>query len=182
MEEKVIFLSPSTQEYNVGYGDFGTEEYRMNRIADIVENSLNRQGYTVYRNDPNGKVSDSVKQSNQIEPDIHVALHSNASGQGFSAQGPEIFANRPNTTGADLANAIYEEIMQIYPNPDKGRGVLFTSSLYEIIRTNAPAVLLEVAFHDNPEDAQWIIDNEEQIAGAIVNGINNYFNALENSK
>ena len=26
MEEKVIFLSPSAQEYNVGYGDFGTEE------------------------------------------------------------------------------------------------------------------------------------------------------------
>ena len=55
MEEKVIFLSPSTQEFNVGYGDFGTEEYRMNRIADIVEQLLKSQGYTVYRNDPNEK-------------------------------------------------------------------------------------------------------------------------------
>ena len=66
MEEKVIFLSPSTQEFNVGYGDFGTEEYRMNRIADIVEQLLKSQGYTVYRNDPNEKLSAAVRKSNEI--------------------------------------------------------------------------------------------------------------------
>ena len=175
MEDRVIFLSPSAQEYNIGYGDFGSEEYRMNRIADIVEKMLKEQGYTVYRNNPNEKLSDVVRRSNEVNPDIHVALHSNASGEGFSAQGPEIFANRPNTPGDRLANLIYNEIMQIYPDPTKGRGVLYTSSLYEIIRTNAPAVLLEVAFHDNPEDAQWIINNEDQIAQAIVSGINSYF-------
>ena len=175
MEDRVIFLSPSAQEYNIGYGDYGSEEYRMNRIADIVEKMLRDQGYTVYRNNPNEKLSDAVRRSNEVSPDIHVALHSNASGEGFSAQGPEIFANRPNTPGDRLANLIYNEIMQIYPDPTKGRGVLHTSSLYEIIRTNAPAVLLEVAFHDNPEDAQWIINNEDQIAQAIVSGINSYF-------
>lgn len=175
MEDRVIFLSPSAQEYNIGYGDFGSEEYRMNRIADIVEKLLKNEGYTVYRNNPNEKLSEAVRRSNEINPDIHVALHSNASGEGFSAQGPEIFANRPNTPGDRLANLIYNEIMQIYPDPTKGRGVLHTSSLYEIVRTNAPAVLLEVAFHDNPEDAEWIINNENQIAQAIVNGINSYF-------
>ena len=177
MGDKVIYLSPSAQEYNIGYGDFGSEEYRMNRIADIVEKLLKEQGYTVYRNNPNERLSQIVRESNEINPDIHVALHSNASGEGFSAQGPEIFANRPNTPGDRLANQIYNEIMQVYPDPTKGRGVLYTSSLYEIIRTNAPAVLLEVAFDDNPEDAQWIIDNESQIAQAIVSGINSYFSS-----
>ena len=177
MGDKVIYLSPSAQEYNIGYGDFGSEEYRMNSIADIVEKLLKEQGYTVYRNNPNERLSQIVRESNEINPDIHVALHSNASGEGFSAQGPEIFANRPNTPGDRLANQIYNEIMQVYPDPTKGRGVLYTSSLYEIIRTNAPAVLLEVAFHDNPEDAQWIIDNESQIAQAIVSGINSYFSS-----
>lgn len=177
MGDKVIYLSPSAQEYNIGYGDFGSEEYRMNRIADLVEKMLKNQGYTVYRNNPNEKLSQIVRESNEINPDIHVALHSNASGDGFNAQGPEIFANRPNTPGDRLANLIYNEIMQIYPDPTKGRGVLHTSSLYEIIRTNAPAVLLEVAFHDNPDDAEWIINNESQIARAIVNGINSYFSS-----
>ena len=49
MGDKVIYLSPSAQEYNIGYGDFGSEEYRMNRIADIVEKMLKEQGYTVYK-------------------------------------------------------------------------------------------------------------------------------------
>lgn len=181
MEERVIFLSPSTQEFNIGYGDFGSEEYRMNRIADIVERLLKEQGYTVYRNDPNEKLSAAVRKSNEIGPDIHVALHSNASGQGYNTQGPEIFANRPNTPGDKLANAIYDEIISIYPDPTKGRGVLHTSTLYEIIRTAAPAVLLEVAFHDNPEDAMWIMENENQIAQAVVNGINNYFSSIANA-
>ena len=124
MGDKVIYLSPSAQEYNIGYGDFGSEEYRMNRIADIVEKLLKEQGYTVYRNNPNERLSQIVRESNEINPDIHVALHSNASGEGFSAQGPEIFANRPNTPGDRLANQIYNEIMQVYPDPTKGRGVL----------------------------------------------------------
>ena len=47
MNDKVVFLSPSTQEFNVGYGNFGTEEYRMNRIADIVERLLKEFGWNI---------------------------------------------------------------------------------------------------------------------------------------
>ena len=86
------------------------------------------------------------------------------------------YANRKETPGARLAQDIYDQIIDIYPDPSKGRGVLFTNSLYEVINTLAPAVLLEVAFHDNEEDASWIIQNENIIAQAIVDGINNYFN------
>lgn len=177
-ENRVIYLSPSAQEFNMGVGDFGSEEYRMNRITDIVEKLLKNQGYTVYRNNPNDTLRKIVSESNRISPDIHVAIHSNASGSGFEGRGPEIYANRKGTSGARLAQDIYNEIIDIYPDPSKGRGVLFTSSLYEIINTLAPAVLLEVAFHDNEEDGNWIIKNEGSIAQAIVNGINNYFNNM----
>ena len=178
MEGKVIFLSPSTQHANVGYGDFGTEEYRMNRITDIIEPLLKAKGYTVYRNNLDETLGAAVRKSNEIRPDIHVSIHSNASGAGYSARGPEVFANRPNTAGDRLAHFIYDEILKIYPDPSKGRGVLYTSTLYEIIRTNAPAVLIEIAFHDNPEDAAWIMNNENEIAQAIVRGIDNYFQSL----
>lgn len=177
-ENRVIYLSPSAQEYNKGVGDYGSEEYRMNRIADIVEDKLKNLGYTVYRNNPNNTLRQIVAESNSISPNIHVALHSNASGGDSVGRGPEIYANREGTPGARLAQDIYDQIEKIYPDPSKGRGVLYTSSLYEIINTLAPAVLLEVAFHDNAEDANWIIQNEEKIAQAIVDGINNYFNNL----
>ena len=39
-----------------------------------------------------------------------------------------------------------------------------TTTLVELRRTKAPAVLVEVAYHDNVEDANWIINNIEEIA------------------
>ena len=42
-------------------------------------------------------------------------------------------------------------------------------------RTRAPAVLIEVAFHDNPQDAQFIMDHIYEIGVAIAKGILEYF-------
>ncbi len=172
---KVVFLSPSLQEWNIGINNYGTEEKRMNEIADYLENILRKRGYIVYRNEPSQSLGDTVQKSNEIRPDIHVAIHSNASGPSVSGKGPEIYSNRPDTSGARLAQYIYDEIKSIYPY-DAGRGVLYTNNLYEIINTLAPAVLLEVAFHDEEDDARWIIENEEKIANAIANGIDEFFN------
>ena len=41
--------------------------------------------------------------------------------------------------------------------------VVPTTTLAELRRTEAPAVLVEVAYHDNWEDANWIINNIEAI-------------------
>ena len=174
-DRKVIYLSPSLQEWNEGVGDYGTEEKRMNQVADIVEKELKSKGYDVRRNNPENTLAQTVKESNQIGPAVHVAIHSNASGQSKKGKGPEIYANRPDTSGDRLAKSIYEEIEKIYPNPKEGRGVLYTTTLYEVIKTLSPAVLLEVAFHDNEEDVTWIINNIQKIGKAIAIGIDNYF-------
>lgn len=175
--QKIVYLSPSLQEWNVGVNDYGTEEERMNQVADVVERELKAKGYDVRRNNPENTLAQTVKESNQIGPAIHVAIHSNASGPSAKGKGPEIYANRPDTSGDRLAKSIYKEIENIYPNPENGRGVIYTTSLYEVIKTLSPAVLLEVAFHDNPEDAKWIINNIENIGKAIAIGIDNYFNS-----
>ncbi len=47
--------------------------------------------------------------------------------------------------------------------------------LYELAKTTAPAALVEIAFHDNPEDAKWILANIEPIGIALTKGILNYF-------
>ncbi|MCH5248713.1 MAG: N-acetylmuramoyl-L-alanine amidase [Lachnospiraceae bacterium] len=44
----------------------------------------------------------------------------------------------------------------------------------ELNGVTATATLLEVAFHDNAEDAKWIVDKMDQIADAIVTGICEY--------
>lgn len=45
----------------------------------------------------------------------------------------------------------------------------------EILQANAPTAYIEVAFHDNKEEAQWIIDHKKDIAEAIVKGLCNHF-------
>lgn len=175
MENKTIYLSPSLQEYNVGYGDYGTEEYRMNRIADILEKLLKEKGYIVYRNKPQNSIQEVVKVSNILIPDIHIALHSNASAKEYAGRGIEIYVNKKGTKAEKLAQYIYDEMIKIYPDPKFGRGVFYSNELYELRETTAPAVLIEVAFHDNVDDAKWIINNEKAIAIAISNAIDKYF-------
>ena len=45
-----VFLSPSTQEYNLFYDGAGSEEYYMNRIADEMVPYLQASGINVVRN------------------------------------------------------------------------------------------------------------------------------------
>ncbi len=57
-----------------------------------------------------------------------------------------------------------------------------TTSLGEVSRTSAPSVLIEVAFHDNVEDANWIQNNIDSIARAIADSANEYFSGQQPSQ
>lgn len=87
-----IFLSPSTQEYNPYVTGAGSEEYFMNLLADAMEPLLLANGIRFVRNDPQGTVGNSIRQSNADSYDFHLALHSNASGSGSEGQNRGIIA------------------------------------------------------------------------------------------
>lgn len=170
-----IFLSPSTQEYNQ-YVDTGNEEEVMNQLADAMEPYLRASGVQFTRNSPEGNVNLSIEQSNSGRFDLHVALHSNASPENMSGQlqGTDIYYQPRSTASRRLANLLVENFQQIYPYPWMV-DALSSTSLAEIRRTVAPAVLIEVAYHDNPEDAKWIHENIDVIARAIVRSLTEYF-------
>lgn len=165
---KSIYLSPSTQENNVGAGSYGTEEQRMNEIMDLIENQL-RGRYILYRNRPNMTLQQVVADSNAKNPDLHFALHSNAGG----GSGAECWICAKGGQAERFANRLYEELSALTPGKD--RGVKVSTSLYEVNRTKAPAVILEVEFHDTPEGAAWILANKEAIARACVRAIMGHF-------
>lgn len=172
-----VYLSPSLQEWNVGYGDYGTEEERMNLIADVLEYELQRHGLVTARNDPSMTLAEAVTDSNRIQPRVHVSLHSNAAnGQ---ARGAEVYTHRFGGEGEWLARLVYDEIERIAPTEGlgvkEGYPTFGGQGMYELRRTTAPAILAEVAFHDNPEDAQFIIDNIYELGQAIAKGILAYF-------
>ena len=175
MAQEKLFLSPSTQEYNQ-YINGGNEELYMNLIADRMEPYLIENGVLVTRNDPNGTVGNSVRMSNSGNYDFHLALHSNAAPASLSGQiqGPDVYYFTGSTEGQRAAEIFAENLAQIYPDPSK-INVIPTTTLYELRETRVPAILIELAYHDNVEDANWIKNNINLIAENLVLSTLKYF-------
>lgn len=170
-----IFLSPSTQEYNQ-YITGGNEEYYTNLIADAMEPYLQATGISYSRNDPSLTVSGSVNSSNAGNYDLHLAIHSNAAPPSLSGriQGTDVYYYPTSTQGKRAAEIIAANMEAIYPYPELV-GTVASNQLYELNNTRAPAVLVELAYHDNWEDANWIINNIDNIAATLVKSLAEYF-------
>lgn len=169
-----IYLSPSTQEFNP-YVIGGNEEYYMNLIADAMEPYLAASGIQFVRNTPEMTAASSIAASNAGVYDLHLALHSNATASGNgSTRGSEVYYFPSSQNGKRFADILAQNLQMIYPLPDKVKTVP-TTSLGEVARVKAPGVLVEIAYHDNYADAQWIRDNIDLIARTIVMSLTEYF-------
>ena len=163
-----VYISPSSQHDNVGVGNYGTEEVRMNQVADRVEKELKRVGIVTLRNNPSMDITQMVAASNNFGADVHLSIHSNAGG----ATGAEAYYYTGSTAGKKLAQAVYDNIAPMTPTGD--RGVKATTELYEVWATNGIATLVEIAFHDNLNDANFIINNIQELGIAIAKGVCSY--------
>ena len=169
-----VYLSPSTQEKNL-YVIGGTEEDYMNRVADAMEPFLEASGISFGRNTPQMTAASSIRQGNAGNYDLHLALHSNATASGDGGtRGSQVYYYPTSVKGKRAADIIAANLRLIYPLPDKVETVP-TANLGEIRRTRAPAVLIEFAYHDNYDDAVWIRDNLDLIAGNVVMSLAQYF-------
>lgn len=171
----IIYLSPSTQENNF-YVTGGTEEYYMNRLADAMVPYLVSNGIQYVRNSPDMSAASSIRQANAGWYDFYLALHSNAAGEGNygNVRGIIAFYYPSSLNGKHAAEIFAENLRQIYPLPDRVR-TQATTTLGEVSRSRFPAVLLEIGYHDNYEDAVWIENNLTQIAQNLVLSLTEYF-------
>lgn len=155
----------------------GSEEYHMNRLADAMEPYLRASGISFTRNTPEMTAASSIRASNAGNYDLHLALHSNAAPEGRYGQvrGSDIYHAPNSPRGQWAANVIVDNIKDIYPLPDLVRA-LPTTSIGEVTQPRAPSAFIELAYHDNEEDAEWIVDNMDSIARAITMALTEYFN------
>ncbi len=171
----IIYLSPSTQEFNL-YVNGGTEEQYMNLIADYMEPYLIASGIEFVRNTPDMTASSSIAASNSGNYDLHLALHSNAAPENLAGriQGTDVYYYPGSERSQRAADIIAENFKRIYPNPALVKAVP-TTTIGEVRRTRAPAVLIEIAYHDNIDDANWIKNNLADIARNLVYSLTQYF-------
>ena len=169
-EKKLVFLAPSTQYANLYIGGITNEGVEMNKIMDIIEEKLSKiDTIEIARNNPNKLVNGYIADANELNPDLYFSLHSNAGGG--SARGPEVWSYSDVGEAAEFAETVYDNLLEIYPEQSYGRGTKQTTGYAELNSVNAPSIIAEIAFHDNSEDAKWILENEEKIADAMVESI-----------
>lgn len=171
-----IFLSPSAQEFNP-YTGGGSEEYYMNLLADALVPYLEASGISYSRNSPDEPFTGAIRRSNADSYKLHLALHSNASPPQSAGKirGSQIYYYPGSSRGQNAADIFAANIKKIYPLPDRVQTVP-TSTLGEVVRTKAPAILIEIAYHDNPEDARWIRNNLDEIAENLARSIAAFLN------
>ncbi len=169
-----VYLSPSVQEFNPSVVG-GSEEYYMNLIADAMEPYLEASGIYFERNNPDESLRAAIDASNAGGFDLHFAIHSNASPEGRAGelQGPDVYYFPGSWASLTAANITAANLAEIYPNPELIQ-VLPGPTLAELRRTVSPAILVEVAYHDNWDDAGWIANNTGRIGRNLAQSVAEY--------
>ncbi len=170
-----IYLSPSTQEFNRTLSG-RSEEFYANLIADAMIPYIDASGIEYGRNTRQMNALSSAQQANKGDYDFYLAIHSNASGEGEPGQsrGAEIYYYPSSAEGRRAANIFANNYRQIYPLPEMIR-IIPLATLIELNKTRMPAILFEVAYHDNPADFTWMSGNINRIGRNLALSVADYF-------
>lgn len=172
----IIYLSPSTQEWNEYVTGSGSEEYNMNLLADALEPYLLANGIQYRRNSPDMTAASSIREANSGWYDFYLALHSNGAPEGRYGQerGIIAFYYPGSSEGQRGAELIAEQLRQIYPLPNKVT-TRATTTLGEVRQPRFPAVLVELGYHDNYADATWVEGHMDAIAQQLARALTEFF-------
>ena len=161
-----IFINPGHGGTDTGAVGNGLIERDVTLfIAQRVETYLQAVGYDTKLFQFDG-LQAICNEANNWNADLFVSIHCNAGG-GFGTES-FYFSER----GKLLANAIQNQIISSVATFN--RGVKFDDEFFVLANTNMPAVLVECAFIDNPNDAKLLREREDDFARAIARGITDY--------
>lgn len=173
-----VFLSPSTQEDNQYACDSSvTEESAMFELAEKVKALLEAEGIKVYMCGDDDNVKKKVATGNELKCGAYVALHTNAGGESGTDAGTECYYNSEVEGSRELAENVYNRVAELTPTDDRGLKDEHQRDLYEILNNQTPCCLLEVEFHDSEEHSRWILDNQNETAKCIKDGIVAFLNS-----
>lgn len=181
-----IFLSPSTQDKNIG-ADGITEKERMRALASALAKVLEAKGYQIFISAPDSSLTQAIRESAaRLIPrqgDIHLALHSNAAPKPGTATGMEAWVFSRGGKGDRLGGEILRSLRTVLDLPvraarDGGLCKVIGADgpkLYEISHTTAPAALIELFFHDNMKDVRMFTSRWPMVVQALADGIDSYY-------
>ena len=164
-------------------GATGYPEKKINLvISKLVEEELKDLGATVYltrEEDKDVSLAERVTMIDQIKPDLAISIHYNAlpdSGDAENTKGISTFWY--NTQAHAPAMFLHNYLVEELKRPDAG---VFWNNLALTRPHTAPAILLELGFMINPEEFEWITNEQEQkkLARTLAAGIKEWFTNRE---
>ena len=192
---KVVYLDAGHGGYDPGASYFGISEKSLTlAIQSRVKAKLEAEGYqvvTTRTSDTYVDLTDRSRVANASESDIFVSIHINASGSS-AAQGIETYYYQPyaeypsrinatyhaNPTRLSMSDTLANAIQSSLINATGAQNQGVKRQTFAVLReTTAPAVLLELGFLSNPQEAARLNTSayQETLANAIVAGIKSYY-------
>lgn len=161
----IWYLSPSNQGNNLGINGYGSERDQMYQLIYEITPHLDRAGVSFHVPEKDVKIADRCRASNEMGAKFHFALHSNAGGNG-KAWGPVALYYSEN--GKQFGQRLVDALLALGQKTNRSYHVKEQKDLYELRHTAAPAVLLEVDFHDSDVGVAFITQRRAEIAEAIA--------------
>ncbi|WP_073687776.1 GBS Bsp-like repeat-containing protein [Streptococcus salivarius] len=192
---KIVYLDAGHGGYDPGASYFGISEKSLTlAIQSRVKAKLEAEGYqvvTTRTSDTYADLTDRSRAANASESDIFVSIHINASGSS-AAQGIETYYYQPyaeypsrinatyhaNPTRLSMSDTLANAIQSSLINATGAQNQGVKRQTFAVLReTTAPAVLLELGFLSNPQEAARLNTSayQETLANAIVAGIKSYY-------
>ena len=141
-------------------------------VADLVEHYLVGAGVEVVGNMQDDSLGSITNAANASDADLFISIHCNAFNGEAHGTEVEIFPGSNNSYS--LGNCIQNQIVDALGTTD--RGLKERPGLYVLKATDMPAVLVELAFIDNEDDAELLRNNQDDFARAIARGVTDYMN------
>lgn len=168
------------QGVNGGAEGFGLREQDITyQVGIYLRDILQEDGrfeVRVSRNTPDEVLGTSnatslaarVNAANAWPADYFISIHCNAN-ENPAINGSEVYVYQEGSVAANLARQVLGGIVAQVGTKDNG--VRVNSSLYVLRRTTMPAILVELAYISNAEDAQKLVNDQYAFAYGIYLGI-----------
>lgn len=165
-----VYYSPSDQVSNTYCVGNTNEAEQCRQICLLAVEATKRCGIDAKTNVKSG-MAERVAESNAWGAGLHVPVHTN--GFNGKADGTLLMCYALKGEGYRASKAIFDVLAPMSPGSDYS--IQARPDLYEVRASNAPCAYVEIAFHDNPVEAQWILDHKQEIAEAMTKGVCDYY-------
>ncbi len=155
-------------------GDILEKDVNLELVKLLREELENNRTEIVFTRTDDTKIEleDRASMANELDADLFVSIHCNYCEDDSSVQGLECYHQEDREGGKRLAEHIIEKVEE---KDVVSRGVK-TADFLVLVRTEMPAVLVELGYFSNKEECQLLTSRKHQsvLARQIAEGIRSF--------